>query len=110
MEIINTYEDTLSHYNRKLDHVGEELEDALKGLQELEILASEGWQGKASRAFCDRLTELSRQMTLPKNELDEIRRALSQMGAVIREEIRLFMEAEAAKAAAAPDAGGMGFS
>ena len=110
MEIINTYEETLAHYNRKLSHAEEELEDALKGLQELEILASEGWQGKASEAFRDRIQELSRQMAAPRQEFEEIRRSLSQLGAAIEEEIRLLMEAEAAKAAAALNAGGAGLA
>lgn len=105
MEIVNTYEETLSHYQMKLNHAEEELEDALKGLRELEVLASDGWQGKASMAFYDRLTELSRQMAAPKNDFDEIRQALSQLRAAIQGDIRLLMEGEADAAMAARGTG-----
>lgn len=104
MEIVNTYEETLSHYKGKLNHAEEELEDALKGFQELEMLALEGWQGKASEAFRDRIAELSRQAAGPKEDFEEIRHAFAQLGNAIEEQIRLLMEAEA-KAAAAQQMG-----
>ena len=41
MEIINTFDETISHYCMKLNHAQEELDLALKGLQELEWLAAD---------------------------------------------------------------------
>ncbi|MCI8401319.1 MAG: hypothetical protein HFI38_04375 [Lachnospiraceae bacterium] len=100
MEIVNTYEETLSHYNMKLNHAGEELDEAMRELGELELLMENGWQGKAAMAFYDRLRELSRQAAAPREDFDEIRGALSQLQAAIREEIRLLTEEEAEAAGA----------
>lgn len=102
MKIINTYEETLSHYNMKLNHAQEELEDALRGLGELEILAAEGWQGRAAEAFEERLEQLRHEMTAPREEMEEIRRLLAGLGRTIEEEIRLLMEEEAKNRNAGP--------
>ena len=47
MEIINTYDETLSHYIMKISHAEEELGDALKGFEELIYLGQEGWNTPA---------------------------------------------------------------
>ena len=47
MEIINTYDETISHYSMKLNHAEDELNLALKGLQELES-AEMRWRPKGT--------------------------------------------------------------
>lgn len=99
MEIVNTYEETLAHYRMKLSHAEDELNDALKGLQELEILAEDGWQGRAGSELLGRLTELRREASAPGEDMEQIRVSLAQLGTAVEEEIRS-LEAEAAAAAA----------
>ena len=98
MEIINTYDETISHYSMKLGHAEEELALALKGLQELEMLAGDGWQGTAGRAVIDKLSEIRSEAQAPLRDMEQIRASLSQLGVVIEEEIRS-LEAEMAMAA-----------
>lgn len=100
MEIINTYDETISHYNMKLNHAEDELNLALKGLQELEFLAADGWQGAAGSAILEKLLEIRREALTPRSDMEQIRASLSQLGVVIEEEIRS-LEAEAAAVAAA---------
>lgn len=102
MKIINTYDEILSHYNMKLNHAREELEDALRSLGELEVLAAEGWQGRAAEAFGERLEQLRHEMTAPREEMEEIRRLLAGLGRAIEEEIRLLMEEQAKSRNAGP--------
>lgn len=100
MEIVNTYEETLAHYSMKLSHAEDELNDAIKGLSELELLTGEGWQGRAGSEMAARLAELKREAAAPRDDMEQIRMALNQLRAAIEEEIRS-LEAEAAAAAAA---------
>lgn len=101
MEIINTYSETIAHYNMKLGHAEDELNDAIRYLQELEIMASDGWNGPAADAFCSRVEELEREMAFPRDNFEQIRRALAQLRSAMEEEIRTLMEEAAALAAAA---------
>ncbi len=98
MEIINTYDETIAHYSMKLNHAQDELELALKGLQELEFLAADGWQGEAGSAFLEKLLEIRSEAQAPRSDMEQIRASLSQLGVMIEEEIRTL---EAAAAAAA---------
>ena len=100
MEIINTYDETISHYSMKLNHAEDELNLALKGLQELEFMAGDGWKGIAGTAVLDKLLEIRREALAPKGDMEQIRASLSQLTGVIEEEIRS-LEAEMAAAAAA---------
>ena len=100
MEIINTYDETISHYSMKLNHAEDELNLALKSLQDLEFLAAEGWQGVAGGAVMNKLAEIRRDALAPRNDMEQIRSSLAQLGVVIEEEIRS-LEAEMAAAAAA---------
>ena len=100
MEIINTYDETISHYSMKLNHAEDELNLALKSLQDLEFLAAEGWQGVAGSAVMNKLAEIRRDALAPRNDMEQIRSSLAQLGVVIEEEIRS-LEAEMAAAAAA---------
>ena len=104
MEIINTYDETISHYNMKLGHAEDELNDDIRYLQELEIMASDGWSGPAAEAFRDRAQELAREMAAPRDNFEQIRRALVQLRSAIEEEIRVLMEEEAAAKARAAEA------
>lgn len=106
MEIINTYDETIAHYSMKLSHAEEELNLALKGLQELEILAADGWQGIAGGEMITKLQDVRREALAPRNDMEQIRSSLAQLGTVIEDEIRS-LEAEAAAAAAAAMAGMM---
>ena len=99
MEIINTYDETIAHYNMKLNHAEEELTLALKGLQELEFLAGDGWQGTAGKAVIDKLLEIRSEAQAPMREMEQMRSSLSQLSVVIEDEIRS-LEAEMAAAAA----------
>ena len=99
MEIINTYDETIAHYSMKLNHAEDELNLALKGLQDLEFLAADGWQGAAGSALIEKLLEIRRDALAPRNDMEQIRSSLSQLSVVIEEEIRS-LEAEAAAAAA----------
>ena len=101
MEIINTYDETISHYSMKLNHAEDELNLALKGLQELEMLAADGWQGTAGNAVLNKLLEIRGEAQAPRGDMEQIRAALSQLSVVIEDEIRsLQAEMAAAEAAA----------
>lgn len=98
MEIVNVYEETLSHYSMKLSHIEDELASALKGIQELEVLVSDGWKGKAGSEMLLVAQELRQAVAAPKADIDSVRTNLTQLGVVIEEEIRT-LEQEAALAA-----------
>ncbi len=100
MEIVNTYDETISHYSMKLNHAEDELNLALKGLQELEFLAGDGWKGTAGNAVVNKLLEICSEAQAPRSDMEQIRASLSQLSVVIEEEIRS-LEAEMAAAAAA---------
>ena len=100
MTIVNTYDETISHYNMKLNHAEDELNLALKGLQELEFLAGDGWKGTAGSAVINKLLEIRNEAVAPKRDMAQIRASLSQLSVVIEDEIRS-LEAEMAAAAAA---------
>ena len=104
MEIINTYNETISHYNMKLGHAEDELNDAIRYLQELEVMAYDGWSGPAAEAFRDRVEELAREMAAPREHFEQIRQALAQLRSAIEEEIRVLMEEEASAKAKAAEA------
>lgn len=101
MEIINTYDETLAHYNMKLNHAEEELDDALRSVKELGLLAAAGWMGPAASSFGERVEDLTREMREPKQGIDQVRQALAQLRMTIEDEIRALMEEEAAAARAA---------
>lgn len=100
MEIINTYDETISHYSMKLNHAEDELNLALKGLQELEFLAGDGWHGTAGSAVINKLLEIRGEAQAPRRDMEQIRSSLAQLNVVIEEEIRA-LQAEAAAAASA---------
>ncbi len=98
MEIINTYSETLSHYIMKVSHAEEELEDAGRGLEELSLLAEEGWRGPAGGQAQEKIRELDRQAGSLRSDMEEICGALRQLGAAVEEEIRQLKEQAAAAA------------
>ena len=100
MQIINSYDETIAHYQMKLNHAEDELNQALRELQELEWMMAEGWQGTAGSAVRDKLLEIHNEVQAPKRDMEQIHSSLSQLGAVIEEEIRT-LEAQMAAAAAA---------
>lgn len=95
MQIINSYDETIAHYQMKLNHAEEELNQALKGLQDLEFLVGEGWHGTAGDAVMNKLTEIRSELQNPRRDMEQIRSSLSQLGTVIEEEIRV-LEAQMA--------------
>ena len=106
MEIINTYDETIAHYSMKLNHAEDELNLALKGLQELEFLAGDSWKGTAGSAVINKLLEIRNEAVAPRRDMEQIRSSLTQLSVVIEEEIRS-LEAEMAAAAAAAASMGM---
>ena len=98
MEIINTYSETLSHYIMKVSHAEEELEDAGRGLEELGLLAEEGWRGPAGSQAQEKIQELNRQAGSLRSDMEEICDSLRQLGAAVEEEIRQLEEQAAAAA------------
>lgn len=95
MVIINTYDETLAYYTGKLAHAEEELQETLRQLKQMEILAGDGWQGPAGESAMIRLQELQQELRKPVDEIDQIRRDLNRLSNVIEEEIRA-LAAEAA--------------
>lgn len=88
MEIINTYDETIAHYQMKLNHVEEELNEALHILRELELLAADSWVGQSGDAVVEKFLELRNEAQGPRGDMEQIRGALTQLGAVIEDEIR----------------------
>ena len=100
MEIINTFDETISHYCMKLNHAQEELDLALKGLQELEWLAADGWQSQAGSAVSDKLMEIRSEALATQRDMEMVRSSLSQLGVMIEEEIQAWEIKMAAVSAA----------
>ncbi len=92
MEIINTYDETLSHYIMKISHAEEELGDALKGFEELIYLGQEGWNTPAGHQAEEKIEQLRREVIPIQGDMEEICTALRQLGAAVEEEIRLLKE------------------
>lgn len=107
MEIINTYDETLAYYDRKLRHAEEELDDALRSIKGLGTPLASGWAGPAASAFAEGMEALSQKMREPKQEIGQVRQALFKLRTAIEEEIRALAqeEAKAAEAAAMQAAG-----
>ena len=101
MEIINTYDETLAHYNMKLNHAEEELCGAIQKAGELGALAAAGWMGPAASSFGERTEDLLRELREPRQSIDQVRQALAALRTTIEDEIRTLMEEEAAAAEAA---------
>lgn len=85
--VFNDFGDTITHYSNRLNIASQQLNDAFKNLQEMEILAADGWKSRGGEATISKSQELRHEIKNADQSIDSALMALQGLSRAIQNEI-----------------------
>ncbi len=86
MEEIN-FGDALVHYNNKIQEISDRVDELRTKVRTVQEIAAAGWKGRASEAFQDKMTLLTRNLTSCAVNISDARQSLVGIGNAYEEEL-----------------------